>query len=213
MHRYLDVEYGLEVNRLDPKTKKLFTGNFRGFLLYLAGEYRHGWSQAGKERIREVISNPGTIKKVEFLKYWKDFADVGFDVLDILKKIIMDFNTIIKEHYRDYIHDYNTYEDDNSPIIGMNARDTSDDNIKLILTERCHKAVLDYFARFESPTILSPIVSTKQYLIYKNLKIGSKLQEYNLEMLKIQRNLLSRRLHRIDEEINTGHPLYPLPFL
>ena len=82
----------------------------------------------------------------------------------------------------------------------VNARDTSDDNIKLILTERCHNAVLYYFARFESPTILSPIASPKQYSIYKNLKIGSKLQDYNLEMLKIQRNLLSRRLHRIDEE-------------
>lgn len=213
LHRYLDVEYGPEVNRLDPKATKLYTGSFRGFLLYLAGEYRHGWSQASKERIRKVISNPGIIQKVEFLKYWRDFEDVGFDVLDILKKIITDFNTIIKEHYRDYSHDYNTYEDDHSPIIGLKARDTSDDNVKLILTERCHKAVLDYFSRFEYPTILSPIVSTKQYLIYKNLKIESKLREYNLEMLKIQRNLLSRRLNRIDKEINIGRPLYPLPFL
>jgi hypothetical protein len=57
------------------------------------------------------------------------------------------------------------------------------------------------------------MVSTKQYLIYRNLKIESKLQEYNLEMLKIQRSLLGRRLQRIDEEIKIGHPLYPLPYL
>lgn len=159
------------------------------------------------------MSNPGLTKKVEFLKYWKDFGDVGFDVYSILKKIITDFNTILKEHYRDYTHDYNTYEDDSSPIIGMNAHDTSDDNLKLIITERYRWAVLSYFADFDTHTILSPTISCEQYSNYKNLKIESKLSEYNLEMLKIQRNLLSRRLHRIDEEINIGHPLYLLPFL
>ena len=209
MLRYLDIEY---VN-LKSKKLKIFSGNFRGFLFYLACELKYEWTQDSKQRIREVISNSSLIKKVPFLKYWRDFEDVGFDVLDILKKMITDFNTIINEHFSDYGHDYNTYEDDHSLIIGMNARDTSDDNIKLILIERFHKAVLDYFARFESPTTLPPIVSAKQSLIYENLKIESKLQDYNLEMLKIQRNLLSRRLHRIDEEINIGHPLYPLPFL
>jgi hypothetical protein len=205
--RYLDVEY---VNPKSKKSKKLFSGNFRGFLFYLACELKYGWTQDSKRRIYEVISNPGLTKKVEFLKYWKDFADVGFDVLDILKKIITDFHTIIKQHYRDYSHDYNTYEDDNSPIIGMNARDTSDDNLKLIITERYRWAVLTYFADFEN---LSPTISPEQYSNYKNSKIESKLNEYNLEMLKNQRYLLSHRLNRIDEEISIGHPLYPLPFL
>ncbi len=213
VHKYLDVEYGPEVNRLDPKAKKLYTGNFRGFLLYLAGEYRHGWSQSGKERIREVISNSSLTKKIPFLKYWKDFEYVGFDVLDILMEIIIDFNKIITRHYQNYSHDYNTYEDDDSPIVGMNAKNTSDDNLKLILTERYRWAVLSYFADFENPTILSSTILSKQYSNYKNLKIEDKLNEYNLEMLKNQRNLLSRRLDRIDVEINIGHPLYPLPFL
>lgn len=95
----------------------------------------------------------------------------------------------------------------------MNARDTSDDNIKLIITERCLMAVLDYFADFECPTILSPIWSPKEYSDYKNLKIESKLKDYNLEMLKIQRRLLIQRLNRIDEVINIGDPIYPIPFL
>ena len=69
LHRYLNVEYDAGVDRLGPKAKKLYTGNFRGFLLYLVGEYRHGWSQTGKKRIRKVISNSSLIKKVPFLKY------------------------------------------------------------------------------------------------------------------------------------------------
>jgi hypothetical protein len=92
----------------------------------------------------------------------------------------------------------------------MNALDTSDDNLKLIITERYHWTVLTYFANFEN---LSPTISPEQYSNYKNLEIESKLQEYNLEMLKIQRSLLSSRLHRIEEDIKIGHPLYPLPFL
>ena len=174
---------------------------------------RYGWTQDGKRRIREVISNSSLTKKIPFLKYWSDFEDVGFDVLDILKEITIDFNNIITRHYRNYSHDYNTYEDDDSSIVGINFSDTSDDNLKLIITERYRWAVLSYFADFENPTILSPTISLKQYSNYKNLKIESKLNEYNLEMLKNQRNLLSRRLDRIDEEINIGHPLYPLPFL
>jgi hypothetical protein len=136
---YLDVEY------VGPNAKKVISGNFRGFLFYLVCEHKYGWTQDSQRGIYDVISNPSLIKKIPFLKYWKEFSDVGFDVLGILREIITDFNNIIKEHYRNYSHDYNTYEDDNSPIIGMNARDTSDDNIKLFLTERCHKAVLGYF--------------------------------------------------------------------
>ena len=82
-----------------------------------------------------------------------------------------------------------------------------------MLTERYLWAVLSYFADFENPTILSSTILSKQYSNYQNLKIEDKLNEYNLEMLKNQRNLLSRRLDRIDVEINIGHPLYPLPFL
>lgn len=209
MLSYLDVEY------VDPKSKKSiksFSGNFRGFLFYLTCELKYGWTQDSKRRIREVISNSSLTKKIPFLKYWSDFEDVGFDVLDVLKEITIDFNNIITQHYRNYSHDYNTYEDDNSSIIGINSRDTSDDNLKLIITERYRWAVLTYFADLEYPTILSPIISLKQYSNYQNLKIESKLNEYNLELLKNQRNLLSHRLNRIDEEINIGYPLYPVPF-
>lgn len=110
-------------------------------------------------------------------------------------------------------HDYNTYEDDHSPSIGTNTRDTSDDNIKLILTERCLKAVLDHFADFECPPILSPIIYSKEYADYANLKIADKVKVYNLEMLEIQRKLLIQRLNRMDEAINVGDPIYPVPFL
>ena len=73
--------------------------------------------------------------------------------------------------------------------------------------------MLEYFADFECPTILSRIIYSKQYSDYTNLKIADKVKEYNLEMLKIQRRLLFQRLNRIDEVINIGDPIYPIPFL
>jgi hypothetical protein len=212
MLRYLDVEYASPKLKKSKKLKELISGNFRGFLFYLACELNYGWTNDSERRIYDVIFNPSLVKKIPFLTYWKEFGDVGFDVLGILREIISDFNSIIKEHYKNYSHNYNTYEEDHSAIIGMNARDTSDDNIKLIITERCHNSLLEYFAAFECPTILSPDVSPKQFFNYENLNIRGKLNEYNLEMLMIQRNLSIQRLNRINESINYGLPIYPISF-
>ncbi len=103
--RYLDIEYVTPKLKSSNRLKELISGNFRGFLLYLACELKYGWTQASKQRISEVISNSSLTNKVPFLRYWKDFEDVGFDALNVLNEIITDFNTIIKGHYRDYSHD------------------------------------------------------------------------------------------------------------
>ena len=63
--------------------------NFRGFVLFLAGESKTG----SEQRIRDVISNPTIFTIAPFLDYWDKFEQIGFDVIKTLKKVGSDFES------------------------------------------------------------------------------------------------------------------------
>jgi hypothetical protein len=79
--------------------QKKYSLNFRGFLLYLAGE--SAVRRGDNRRIRKVVSNPLILKQAPFLQYWQDFEAAEFDVIEVLGYIGKEFQSQL-----DYSEEY-----------------------------------------------------------------------------------------------------------
>jgi len=138
--------------------------NLRGFLLYLFEE-----SQAERKdsrRIRAVILNPAIVEEAPFLMYCQDFENAGFNVIDILRKIGIEFRNQL--HY-------------------------DIDYLLRRATERYYVELTNYFYSLKSPLFFN------KYIKNVSLQTDKKLKEYQLKMLKIQREWLTKQIENIDK--------------
>jgi hypothetical protein len=83
------------------RRKQKYSLNFRGFLLYLAGEARA--KKQNNRRLREVISNPVILELAPFLQYWQNFEKSKFDVIGTLREIGMEFQNLLTIYPIDYL--------------------------------------------------------------------------------------------------------------
>lgn len=65
--------------------------NFRGLLLYLIGEPK----LERRSNIREILSNILTLEIAPFLMYWLHLEKMGFDVIEVLRRIAQQFQAQI----------------------------------------------------------------------------------------------------------------------
>lgn len=156
--------------------------NIRGFLLLIYCESKSEISVGKRRRVREIIENPIIKDLAPFLLFWEHFEKAGFDAV---KKL----GYIAQELYY-YILD---------PETGM-------DFLILKVTERYFNEVLGFFSLFYKLGILKARrerLHQEHYKKYFELDIPSKLVEYRLRMLNLQKELLSKELDRVETCINS----------
>jgi hypothetical protein len=83
------------------RRKWKYSLNFRGLLLYLAGEARS--KRQNNKRLRKVISNPVILELAPFLQYWQDFEKSRFDVTGVLREIGIEFQNLLTIHSTEYL--------------------------------------------------------------------------------------------------------------
>ena len=144
--------------------------NFRGFLLYLNGEYQSRRKETNS-RIRQVISNPRVMEKAPFLRYWQDFEKAGFDIVGHLKDIGMEYRNQLEY-------------------------DAQDDYLLSMVSERYFVPLENilFFNFLKFPYFFVEKLGTEQYSA-----LHKKINEYRSITLKLLRNLLSTKIEKFDK--------------
>jgi hypothetical protein len=157
----------------DDRDYWLYSLNFLGFLLYLAGESEMDDISKSNQRIRDVISNPSIKQKIPMLKCCEEFEEVGVDVIDLLRQIGKEFQAQVIDYNNN--HDY----------------------LLLRVVERYYNAISNYFEELFGPLIF--FNKEEHIKKYMDLQNTNKLNEYRLDMLKVQEILLTKRIKKVKQ--------------
>jgi hypothetical protein len=160
----------------DDKENRTYSMNIRGFMLFIYSIYFKYKVHDRKDRISEIIKNPTIVDKFQFLRYWQDFQEAGFDVFGELQSLAGEVQ----------------YD-----ILNPNI---SNSRLTLKVVEGYYISINSYFHHLEYGRMLNPDKWHEQFRRAVELQSWQKLKELNLSLLRIQKELTNDQIAYLDRE-------------
>jgi predicted transcriptional regulator len=167
------AEYFADIKEMrDNRENWRYSLNLRGLLLYLFHETQSMDKRKAKNRIRDVISNPVIIKKAPFLNFWWYFEKAGFNAVDLLLDISLEY-------------------------INQLHIDAEQDNYLIRrITERFFVELENIFHRFSDPAFSAYLI--KKICVEEYNEILEKSNEYREIIISYQKDWIRKQQEVVD---------------
>ncbi|MGH9977268.1 MAG: hypothetical protein ACRD8Z_15750 [Nitrososphaeraceae archaeon] len=150
--------------------------NFRGFLLFLAGESRIKPDDVkSDQRIRDVLINPVILTIAPFLEYWDIFEQIEFNILNTLRNIGRDFE--------DHLY----------------LKDFTEEDLVYLITQR-YTGILEQYLTFVH--MYSFPANIPLYRKCQDLEIENIRKRYLSKILNKQKHYLDQKVSEIEEKLS-----------